>query len=282
MTRKILSNVAVILCASLLFAQKGTDLLPPAASAAEPPGSVPVGMANEITGKDGAPMVLVPAGEFTMGIDGWDADEKPIHRVYLDAFYMDKYEVTTGRYGHFMKDTGREPPAQWKDVNPGTDGERPVVGVSWHDADAYCRHYGKRLPTEAEWEKAARGPDGRRFPWGHEEPTRLHANFGSTWTGYETLGIVGSLEAGKSPYGIYDLAGNAWEWVADWYDLNYYKSSPDRNPTGPARGGSKVLRGGSWYNMLYDLRSTNRNYFAPTNRFFDLGFRCLQALPPAP
>jgi formylglycine-generating enzyme required for sulfatase activity len=232
--------------------------------------------APEITGKDGTPMVLVPAGEFTMGSEGWDADEKPVHRVYLDAFYMDQYEVTTGRYAKFMRETGRAQPAQWKDVNPATDGERPVVGVTWHDADAYCRHYGKRLPTEAEWEKAARGSDGRRFPWGHEEPTHLQANFGATWAGYETLMKVGNLEAGKSPYGIYDLAGNAWEWVADWYDMNYYKNSPGRNPTGPTRGGSKVLRGGSWYNMLYDLRSTNRSYFVPTSRFFDLSFRCAQ------
>ncbi len=246
--------------------------LSPSAMGTEP---VPI----EISGKDGAPMLLVPAGEFTMGHEKWDADEKPVHRVYLDAFSMDKYEVTTARYATYMQETGREQPAQWKDVNPATDGERPVVGVTWHDADAYCRHYGKRLPTEAEWEKAARGPDGRMFPWGNEEPTRLRANFGATWTGYETLMVVGSLEAGKSPYGIYDLAGNAWEWVADWYDKDYYKSSPDRNPAGPSRGGSKVLRGGSWYHMLYDLRSTNRNYFAPTKRQFDLSFRCVQDPP---
>ncbi len=233
----------------------------------------------EITGRDGAPMVLVPAGEFIMGHEQWDADEKPAHRVYLDAFYMDTYEVTTARYVLFMKETGREQPAQWKDVNPTTDGERAVVGVTWHDADAYCRHYGKRLPTEAEWEKAARGTDGRMFPWGNEEPTRLHANFGSTWTGYETLLPGGSLEAGKSPYGLYELAGNAWEWVADWYDRDSYKSSPDRNPTGPSRSGSKVLRGGSWYDMLYDLRSTNRNYLGPKSTHFNLGFRCAQSPP---
>lgn len=233
----------------------------------------------ELTGKDGVPMVLIQAGEFTMGDDKWDADEKPVHRVYLDAYYMDKYEVTTARYGGFMQATGRDQPTKWKDVNLSTDGERPVVGVTWHDADAYCRHYGKRLPTEAEWEKAARGTDGRLFPWGKEEPTRLHANFGAAWVGYETLAVVGSLEAGKSPYGIHDLAGNAWEWVADWYEMEYYKKSPDRNPTGPPRGGSKVLRGGSWYNMLYDLRSTNRNYYSPKNAYFDVGFRCVQDPP---
>jgi formylglycine-generating enzyme required for sulfatase activity len=228
----------------------------------------------EIAGKDGMPMVLVPAGEFTMGHEKWDADEKPVHRVYLDAYYMDKYEVTTAKYGGFMQTTGREQPTKWKDVNHSTDGERPVVGVTWHDADAYCRHHGKRLPTEAEWEKAARGTDGRLFPWGDEEPTSLRANFGAAWIGYETLAAVGSLDAGKSPYGIHDLAGNAWEWVADWYDMGYYQKSPDRNPTGPTRGGSKVLRGGSWYNMLYDLRSTNRNYYSPKNAYFDVGFRC--------
>jgi formylglycine-generating enzyme required for sulfatase activity len=224
-------------------------------------------------------MVLVPAGVFTMGHDRWDADEKPVHPVYLDAFYMDQYEVTTSRYAGFMQATGREPPSRWKDVNPPTDGERPVVGVTWHDADAYCRHYGKRLPTEAEWEKAARGTDGRLFPWGNEEPTRVRANFGAAWIGYETLAAAGSLEAGKSPYGVHDLAGNAWEWVADWYDSDYYRKSSDRNPTGPSRGGSKVLRGGSWSNMLYDLRATNRNYYTPKNSYFDVGFRCLQDGP---
>jgi formylglycine-generating enzyme required for sulfatase activity len=264
-------NALLVAAASLSVMGTGTGL--GATELAEVrPEPVPL----EITGKDGAPMVFVPAGEFTMGSEGWDADEKPVHRVSLDAYYMDKFEVTTARYGRFMQETGREPPSKWKDVNHVTDGSRPVVGVAWHDADAYCRHYGKRLPTEAEWEKAARGTDGRRFPWGNEEPTRVQANFGATWIGYETLMPVGSLEAGKSPYGIYDLAGNAWEWVADWYDVNYYKSSPDRNPTGPVRGGSKVARGGSWYNMLYDLRSTNRNYFGPASTFFDLGFRCAQ------
>lgn len=233
----------------------------------------------EIVGKDGAPMALVPAGEFIMGQHKWDADEQPAHRVYLEAFYLDKYEVTTARYGRFLQETGRQPPAQWKDVNPATDGERPVVSVTWHDADAYCRHYGKRLPTEAEWEKAARGTDGRQFPWGNEEPTPRHANFGATWIGYETLIPVGSLQAGKSPYGVFDLAGNAWEWVADWYDMKYYKSSPELNPAGPSRGGSKVLRGGSWYDMLYDLRSTNRNYLGPKSTQFTVGFRCLQEAP---
>ncbi len=244
----------------------GTDLGP------EPVPTVPI----EITGKDGVLMVLISAGEFTMGHEKWDADEKPVHRVVLDAYYMDKYEVTTARYARFMQATGRTQPTTWKDVTPSTDGERPVVGVTWHDADAYCRHHGKRLPTEAEWEKAARGTDARLFPWGNEEPTGVLANFGTVWTGYETLAPVGSLEAGKSPYGIHDLAGNAWEWVADWYDMEYYKKSPDRNPSGPARGGSKVLRGGSWYNMLYDLRSTNRNYYSPNNAYFDVGFRCVQ------
>ncbi len=141
----------------------------------------------EIVSRDGAPRVLVPAGEFIMGHEQWDADEQPVHQVYLDAFSMDTYEVTTARYAKFMQETGREQPAQGRDVNPATDGHRPVVGITWTDADAYCHHYGKRLPTEAEWEKAARGTDGRMFPSGNEEPTCLHANFGSAWIGYETL-----------------------------------------------------------------------------------------------
>src|SRR3989442_6188260 len=130
-----------------------------------PPGRAPTAVQ---IGKDGALMVLVPAGEFTMGGDSLD---NPRHPVYLDAFYMDKYEVTTSRYAAFVKATGRELPSKWREVRLVSHGERPVIGVLWEDADAYCRWAGKRLPTEAEWEKAARGTDGREYPWGNEAPT---------------------------------------------------------------------------------------------------------------
>jgi hypothetical protein len=136
-----------------------------------------------------------------------------------------------------------------------------VVLVTWDDADAYCRQYGKRLPTEQEWEKAARGTDGRKYPWGNEEPTSRHALFNTTWNGYGTLAVVGSHEAGASPYGIQDLAGNVWEWTSSDYNES---------------GQYKVIRGGSWNHNANNLRSTNRNNRNPTNRNNNQGFRCAQ------
>jgi formylglycine-generating enzyme required for sulfatase activity len=229
-----------------------------------------------ITGKDGAPMVLVPAGEFMMGSNDGGSDEKPVHRVYLDDYYIDKYEVTTSRYAAFLQATSRAAPERWNEASQVSDGERPVIGVDWHDADAYCRYYGKRLPTEAEWEKAARGTDGRKYPWGNEEPTSRHTNFNKCcdWKGYATLTAVMEHDAGKSPYGAYDMAGNVWEWTADWYDKSYYQSSPDRNPTGPSSGSSKVLRGGSWDAVANFVRSAYRRFLLPPYRYDDIGFRC--------
>ncbi len=228
---------------------------------------------RELIGKDGAPMVRVPAGEFTMGGNSMD---NPRHPVYLDTFYMDKYEVTTSRYAGFLQATGRQLPFKWSEVGLVSHGDRPVIGVTWEDADAYCRWAGKRLPTEAEWEKAARGTDGREYPWGNEAPTSRHANFNKCceWKGYGVLAIVGSLEAGRSPYGIYDLAGNVSEWVADWYDKTSYKYELDRNPKGPADGEEKVVRGGSWYDSGLLQRSALRSRSYPSAPSTDRGFRC--------
>jgi formylglycine-generating enzyme required for sulfatase activity len=235
--------------------------------------SLPRQTGREIEGKDGAPMVLVPAGEFMMGSNDYD-DEKPIHRVSLDDYYIDKYEVTTTRYAAFLQATSRAAPFRWNEVSLVGDGQRPVIGVDWNDADAYCRYHGKRLPTEAEWEKAARGTDGRTYPWGNEEPTSRHANFNKCcdWKGYATLTAVTEHDAGKSPYGAYDMAGNVWEWVADWF--GYYEHSPDRNPTGPSSGSSKVLRGGSWHDVALLVRTAFRLFNHPTARYGPIGFRC--------
>jgi formylglycine-generating enzyme required for sulfatase activity len=218
-------------------------------------------------------MVLVPAGEFTMGGDSMD---NPRHPVYLDTFYMDKYEVTTSRYARFLQATGRQLPFKWSEAGLVSHGDRPVIGVTWEDADAYCRWAGTRLPTEAEWEKAARGTDGREYPWGNEAPTPRHANFNKCceWKGYGVLAIVGSLEAGRSPYGIYDLAGNVSEWVADWYDKASYKYELDRNPKGPADGEEKVVRGGSWFDGGPLQRSALRSRSYPSAPSTDRGFRC--------
>ena len=230
---------------------------------------------HELIGKDGAPMVLVPSGEFTMG---GDSNDNPRHPVYLDAFYMDKYEVTTSHYAGFLKVTGRQLPYKWSEAGLVSHGARPVIGVTWDDADTYCRWAGKRLPTEAEWEKAARGTDGREYPWGNETPTPQHANFNKCceWTGYGVLAIVGSLEAGRSPYGIYDLAGNVSEWVADWYGKTSYKYELDRNPKGPTGGEEKVVRGGSWFEAGHLQRSALRSRSYPLAPSTDRGFRCAQ------
>lgn len=240
-----------------------------------------------IIGKDGAPMVLVPAGSFLMGVPRSDRDggrdEYPRHEVYLDAYYIDKYEVTNGRYLEFIRATGHRVPKHpsdpkqdlWKDgLMPESIADRPVINVDWYDADAYCRWAGKRLPTEAEWEKAARGTDERRFPWGNTEPTDKHLNYHQRWIGEKTLMPVGSYEAGKSPYGAYDMAGNVWEWVADWYDPLYYEKSPRNNPKGPETGTHKVLRSSGWHVETPLVRIFTRVKSDPLNRNSATGFRC--------
>jgi formylglycine-generating enzyme required for sulfatase activity len=238
-----------------------------------------------ITGKDGAPMVLVPAGEFTMGSRSEDGsaeqDEQPAHSVYLDDYYIDQYEVTTARYGQFFQETKRREPAYWSEQVVKQHGNKPVIGVDWHDAVAYCESIGKRLPTEAEWEKAARGHDERKYPWGYEGPDEQRANFGRCcdFKDYAVLTDVGSFEGGKSPYGVYDMAGNGWEWVADWYDTHYYGKGPARNPTGPASGKYRVVRGGSWNDAPGLVRSALRGRGAPSSRGDGMGFRCAQDIP---
>ncbi len=220
------------------------------------------------------PMALVPAGEFTMGSSMRD-DEKPVHQVYLDAFYMDTYAVTAGPYAAYLEATGMKAPPEWDIMKHPQHQNRPVVNLTWSDAASYCKWAGKRLPTEAEWEKAARGTDGRLYPWGNEAPTRLHANFGKKeWANHMALVPVGMFELGKSPYGIYDMAGNVWEWVNDWYDHDYYKKSPTRNPQGPTTGKSKVVRGGNWLYLQESLRASFRFNADPSGRQFGYGFRC--------
>jgi formylglycine-generating enzyme required for sulfatase activity len=241
---------------------------------------------REIVGRDGAPMMLIPAGEFWMGSPEGEGkeDERPRHQVFLDAFYMDKFEVTVLRYDQFMQSTDRAKPMDWNQVDVTTQGKLPVVGVEWNDADTYCRWAGKRLPTEAEWEKAARGTDGRTYPWGNEEPTARLANFGrqhspTVKTYEDTLVPVDHDEAGQSPYGLHHMAGNVFEWVWDWYEERYYRRSPARNPKGPSHGTMRVFRGGSLYNDPADVRSANRHRFPSSTQLVSLGFRCAQDGP---
>jgi len=238
-------------------------------------------------GKDRAPMVEIPSGSFPMGVPPGDRDggrdEYPRHEVFLDPFLIDQFEVTNGRYIEFVKSTGHRVPQN--PINPARNiwqgdtiteslAERPVINVDWFDADAYCKWAGKRLPTEAEWEKAAKGTSDRRFPWGNVEPTAKHLNYNQRWIGEKTLMPVGSYEAGKSPYGVYDIVGNVWEWVNDWYDARYYEKSPSKNPTGPQEGTKKVIRGAGWQNETPTVRIFTRVDSDPTMRNESTGFRC--------
>jgi len=226
-------------------------------------------MPNEIIGKDGAPMVLIPAGEFMMGDhdgDGWDY-ERPVHAVYLDAFYIDKYEVTNAQFKKFVEanpewGNDRIDPRyhdgdyllDWNGNNyPEGKGDHPVICVSWYAAAAYAQWAGKRLPTEAEWERAARGTfvgegNYKRYVWGDEWPPPEGAgNFYSQYMDgydddYPETAPVGRFN--PNGYGLHDMAGNVWEWCQDWYDDDYYSRSPRENPTGPNSGNYRVIRGG--------------------------------------
>ena len=245
-----------------------------------------------ITGKDGAPMVLIPAGEFTMGGDKDKAGEGnnyPAHSVYLDAYYLDQYEVTTSLYATFFQETKRPAPKYWSEQVLNEHGNKPVVGVNWNDAVAYCSWADKRLPTDAEWEKAARGTDQRLYPWGNASPSGKLANYNpnfkylfSSVAGYAPLTDVGSFEKGKSPFGAYDMAGNVTEWVVDWYHRygrNYDDKSPPRNPKGPSSGEFRVLRGGSWLSRPDDVLSARQDAYPPTGLHSYIGFRCAQDRP---
>jgi len=239
------------------------------------------------TGKDGAPLRLIPGGEFLMGTslshrDG-ARDEYPERRIFLNAFYMDVFEVTNGRYLAFTTATGHRTPEHPRDKNltlwrgpivPDAFKDHPVVNVAWSDAAAYCAWAGRRLPTEAEWERAARGTTGRRFPWGDMEPTRTLANYLNQWRNGAGLEPVGSHPQGAGAEGVQDLQGNVWEWVADWYDPSYYENGPIRNPNGPNEGTRKVIRGSGWESEAPLLRSAHRLSSDPTNRNHSLGFRC--------
>ncbi|HEX7229773.1 MAG TPA: SUMF1/EgtB/PvdO family nonheme iron enzyme, partial [Candidatus Binatia bacterium] len=222
--------------------------------------------------KDGGAMVSVAAGAFWMGSEDGDPDEKPRRRVYLDAFRIDKYEVTNVLYRQFMEATGHRAPEFWTNSSVNAP-KQPVVGVSWHDASVFCRWAGKRLPTEAEWEKAARGTDGRKYPWG-EQWDSSRANSAEARLGKPAA--VGSFATGMSPYGVDDMTGNVWEWVADWYDANYYRTAPNRNPKGPESGENRVVRGGSWVYFADSLRTSVRSGWSPMNTNMSIGFRCAQ------
>jgi len=254
--------------------EKGAKELAPAQKQVQPqPQSLEK---TEVPRPPAGAMVSIPAGEFTMGSQDGDSDERPAHKVQLNAYSIDVYEVTVGQYEEFLRSGEARAPLDWNTMNQSRYQKRPVSNVDWADAAAYCKWAGKRLPTEAEWEKAARGTDGRLYPWGNDPPTPLHANYGKTGShNYDALSPVGTFENGKSPYGVYDMAGNVWEWVSDWYDSDYYKNSPQQNPEGLPTGGFKVIRGGAWNTSARNLRSSDRYWDPPTFRsLYFPGFRC--------
>jgi formylglycine-generating enzyme required for sulfatase activity len=239
-------------------------------------------------------MVKIPAGTFLMGSDkkvdrNAYQPEFPQRRVYLDAYEIDKYEVTTVQFLKFVLASDRKPLIDWQYEGGNfqeTMANHPVMHVSWFDADAYCRWAGKRLPTSAEWEKAARGEDGRIYPWGNEPAGLSRANFGRTGLSgpvrdrperlllYPPIISVDKYDNGVSPYGVFQLAGNVAEWTADWYDPHYYKTAPDRNPKGPEKGTQRAFRGGGWIDSTPSVRPAQRNGTDPNTKMNWLGFRC--------
>jgi len=248
-------------------------------------------------GKD--EMVLIPEGVFTMGYkinnkNEWgDTDEEPVHKVFLKSYYIDRLEVSASQFSNFLNLNLKKAPLYFQ-TGSGVTIEKvdrlysPRVGlnnypanrVSWYGADAYCRWVNKRLPTEAEWEKSARGIDGRIFPWGDEFPTNDRVTFRRKFNeiGFKVLEMVDSMPNGRSPYGVHHMAGNAWEWVSDWYEDIYYEKSPFANPKGPDFGVSKVLRGGNWYYKAYYMRTTYRFNEKPGVFKNWQGFRCAKDL----
>lgn len=227
-------------------------------------------------------MVYVPAGEFLMGSPEGQGNEYewPQHTVYLNAYWIDKTEVTVAQYSRCVE-AGACSPAR-PDPNSSyctsvddTKFNHPINCVDWSQAVAYCGWVGRRLPSEAEWEKAARGVDGRLYPWGNQEPRSDLLNFDASVDSITTP--VGQYPAGASPYGALDMAGNVWEMVADWYDENYYRSSPPDNPQGPDGGDYRVLRGGSWVNASAYVRTADRFWAPPYNAYDGAGFRCVHS-----
>ncbi|MCA9483798.1 MAG: SUMF1/EgtB/PvdO family nonheme iron enzyme [Nitrospina sp.] len=230
-------------------------------------------------------MVLIPEGYFPMGTgSGGDADQQPMHYVYTSAYYISRQEVSNAEYEKFLKATGHAEPKFWQDVRFNRP-DQPVVGVSWFDAMAYARWRGGRLPTEAEWEKAARGNDGRLYPWGAKWEKGFHLYFVNVYgveDNYPFTGPVDYFESGSSPFGVLNMAGNVWEWCLDWHDKDYYRISPELDPQGPVEGRMKVVRGGSWVNTLDDVPLTRRGRNFPHIKNSIYGFRIVLPTAPAP
>ena len=238
-------------------------------------------------------MVFIPGGEFPRGRTHklpdddlkWYPtlmkDDRPVRPVHVDPFYMDSHEVTNAEYAKFVAATKHAAPYHWPGGKlPQGKEDDPVANVSWLDASAYAEWAGKRLPTEAEWERACRGmSEGAVYPWGESKPSKELARFNTV----DGPGKVGQCKANS--FGLYDIAGNVWEWCADWYDRMYYEKAPSRNPAGPDEGMYRVIRGGSWADEEKYLTCAIRSWARPKERSPNIGFRCAKnfssAVPPA-
>lgn len=265
----------------------------PQATEAETPAGDETGKGEEggifISPVDGAKMRLIPAGEFEMGREG-GTDTEPVHTIYLDAFYMDIYEVTNDLYMKFVEETGYGFPQFWTHPDFNRPNQ-PVVGVSWYDAAMYAQWAGKQLPTEAQWEKAARGGlVGKTYPWGdqisHDDANYQGVGGRDQWNGPAPVGRFS-----ENGYGLFDIIGDVWEWCADAYNLTYYRMSPLKNPAGPEKrflfvendfmkaSTLRVKRGASWASGIRKLHVAHREQFSPSHRSNNLGFRCVMHLP---
>ena len=281
--------------------QPPTEAAPlPAASETQPPTSPipsPTAIPLETTFTDGfgTPMSLVPAGPFEMGSADGAADEMPIHTVMLDAFYIDLYEVTNSQFFACVDEGICDTPANTTSFDSSYSrqhyygtieyGGFPVIYVSWYDAQDYCQWRGARLPTEAEWEKAARGGlEGARYPWGDEAPVcESGAENGARFDDDADCNDIDTDQVGNyapNGYGLFDMAGNLWEWVSDWYDDGYYANSPTSNPQGPQEGSFPVLRGGSWQDSADHIRVADRRFNDPKSGALMIGFRCARNVEP--
>lgn len=226
--------------------------------------------------QDGSVMVYVPGGSFPMGNDAGDRDERPQHDVWLDGFYIDKYEVSWAQYKQSGAPIDPDPASRLpraRGPDWGIHDDQPVLNVTWHDAVAYAEWAGKRLPTEAEWEKAARGTDGRTYPWGNEPPNFDRAVWKEHPTALESTAVVDCCLEGASPYGALNMAGNVYEWVLDSYESRYYLRSPKRNPVNLGRARYRSLRGGAFVLPAESLHSSYRYRLLARDRTPYIGFR---------